>query len=766
MLTAALLAAPAAAAQPDPARNLTCAPTEAVKAALAKVPRRDPDCDPSQDCWVEKIHAAEALVDKYPFDVHVHRRYQDLVNARDNDAKAPLAVATTERYQRFLADYPDDPLPHYLVARYNNDVKEAQRSLELNPTFPWPHMLLAALLDGSSPGTLVAGGRFTQPPPGWADELPNADSAAAGREFEAFARLCPNRFDEVLRRASQTAAPEVWRRILPNARAAMLKGPPGDQMLWYQTLWEREFAAWPPESHGTVRSRLRNDLTRIEGWKRRGDESWWQLLQAGYKMLDDPPGLERIEAGYAKRFPCSWTGVDRTIAAFVASIGGSEHLHDQTQSQWRDTYDQSGRWTKACPDQYRYISYRFEAAARRDDLDDRAIVAEADAYLAAWEPISTEWTVHPSPYSEVAAEFLRRGIEPQRALDFALKAGTALTAERKRREEWDLTGDQKKSYAGWDRIFDFDSLGLVAEAALASGHRDESEAALAKADALYQGWNQKEREALSNSTGAHARYWRVHARLAEAARRPPDALAYWRLAVQHADPHEFSRATARDQASLDRLWRDLGGTEAGLAAWMSAGATPTAVAQAGRPAGTDESVSPEADEPATWTSHDKALPPFTLRDTTGRTWKLAELTGKTLFINVWATWCGPCKAEIPQLQKLSAGLAGRTDVVMLSFNTDDSPGMVAPFVSANKVAWPVLFAANYVESLNEERAVPQNWLVDGSGVRRRLQVGFAAGPAGETWVGDTLALIDRLSGGSGASEAAPAPTAPSPPSHP
>jgi len=732
-----MLALPVLAAQPDPSRNLTCAPTPEVKAALAKVPRRDPDCEPAADCWVEKIRAAEALVDKYPFDVHVHRRYQDLVTARDqaaktstdSAAKGPLTAAAIERYRRFAAEHPDDPLPHYLLARLNDEPAEAERSLALNPTFPWPHALLATLLRDRGP------------------------TGAAGRELEQFARLCPDRFDEVLRRDAKTGDAAMWRRLLPGARAAMLEGPPADQRLWYQTLWDREFEAWPPAEHAAVRRRLRDDLARIERWKRRGDESWWELLQAGYRMLDDPQGLERIESAYASRFPCSWFAVERTIEPFVASRGGWEHLHDQTQAQWRDAFEKTGRWLKACPDQYKYMSYRFEAAARLADTDDHTIVAEADRYLTAWERIADEWTVYPSPYNEVAAEFLSRGIAPQRALDLAHQAQAAFAAERKRRAEWDMTvtDAQKQSDESWDRIVDFDTLGIVAEAALASGRREESEAALAEADALSRGFSAKEKKTLSNSAGCHARYWRVRARLAETARRPPDALAYWRLAVQHADARANVRTITSDKAALDRLWRDLGGTDAGLAAWMSAGREPAAVAQAGGPAVVAQAEpapapepDPESEDGPAWEPRDNALPPFSLTDTTGRTWALPDLSGKTLFINVWATWCGPCKAEIPHLKELDVRLRERTDVLLLSFNTDASPGVVAPFVRANKVTWPVLFAAEYFESLGGEAAVPQNWVVDGSGVRRRLQMGFATGGDGR-WLADALAVIDGIS---------------------
>jgi thiol-disulfide isomerase/thioredoxin len=695
----------AAAARPASPRNLTCAPTPEVKAALATVPRRDPACEPADDCWVDKIRKAEALVDRYPFDLHVNRRYQDIATARNNDEEDPFTKAAADRYRRFADDFPDDPLAHYLLARFNDDRDEAGKALALNPTFPWPHALLASLIRGQDP----------QPPA----EV----SAAAGSELEAFARLCPDRFDEVLRRDLTVGDPALWQRLLPQARAALRKGPPDEQIPWYPTLWDREFAAWPPAGHQDVRARLRADLTRIEAFRRRDERAWWETLRSGYQMLDDPQGLERIEAAYVKRMPCEFLGVQRTLAAYVDARGGAGHIHDQTPAQWRDTFDQGGRWVKTCPDNYQYLALRFEAAAHLADLDDRAFIAEADRYVAAWDRIRASWTVFPWPEAEVAAEFLSRGIEPDRALALARKAQAADAAERAKRAEAESrwTEDQKRQIANSDLVGDFATLGLVAEAALAAGRRDECDAALAKADALYRGFDDALRAQLANAPGSHARYWRVRARIAEADRRSADALADWRLAAEHADPRTTS-TSGRDGAA------------------------------------------PKSDA-LPWDTPGDPLPPFSLTDLDGHTWTLAELTGKTLFINVWATWCGPCKAEIPHLRDLHERLRDRRDVVLLSFNTDDSAGVVAPFARANQMTWPVLFASAYFESLGGAMSIPQNWVVDGAGVRRDMQLGFDfAHP--DAWIESALGAIDRAGATAPAGAPAGAAAAAATPPHP
>jgi len=72
------------------------------------------------------------------------------------------------------------------------------------------------------------------------------------------------------------------------------------------------------------------------------------------------------------------------------------------------------------------------------------------------------------------------------------------------------------------------------------------------------------------------------------------------------------------------------------------------------------------------------LPDFTLTDPQGRQLRLQSLKGKPLLINLWATWCGPCVAELPELGKLAVDRVGELQVVIVSQDTDTAK--VAPFL--------------------------------------------------------------------------------------
>ncbi|MCA1605033.1 MAG: TlpA family protein disulfide reductase [Acidobacteria bacterium] len=138
------------------------------------------------------------------------------------------------------------------------------------------------------------------------------------------------------------------------------------------------------------------------------------------------------------------------------------------------------------------------------------------------------------------------------------------------------------------------------------------------------------------------------------------------------------------------------------------------------------------------------MPAFELSDVTGKTWRMKELGGKSVLINVWATWCGPCRAELPYLQKLYEKVKNRQDVQILTFNFDDNPGVITPYMKENGFAFPVLPAYDFVTGVLDSIAIPQNWIVDPKGVWRWTQMGFGGDP---TWEESMLRKLESVKKG-------------------
>jgi len=125
-----------------------------------------------------------------------------------------------------------------------------------------------------------------------------------------------------------------------------------------------------------------------------------------------------------------------------------------------------------------------------------------------------------------------------------------------------------------------------------------------------------------------------------------------------------------------------------------------------------------------WEKPTRQLPEFELADLSGKTWRLKELRGKTVLINVWATWCGPCKVELPHIQKLYDRFKDSTDLQVLTLNFDEDLGVVEPFLKENGYRFPVLPAFGFVSNLLDSSVgIPQIWIVDSKGQWQWTQMG-------------------------------------------
>jgi len=95
--------------------------------------------------------------------------------------------------------------------------------------------------------------------------------------------------------------------------------------------------------------------------------------------------------------------------------------------------------------------------------------------------------------------------------------------------------------------------------------------------------------------------------------------------------------------------------------------------------------------------------------------KLSELRGKPLIINVWASWCGPCRAEMGSLERLSRRFGGKQFNV-IGVSTDDDAGAAAAFLTQSKVTFDNYHDRNLLlENMLGADTIPLTLLVDGQG---------------------------------------------------
>ena len=96
---------------------------------------------------------------------------------------------------------------------------------------------------------------------------------------------------------------------------------------------------------------------------------------------------------------------------------------------------------------------------------------------------------------------------------------------------------------------------------------------------------------------------------------------------------------------------------------------------------------------------------------------LASFAGKPVVINLWATWCGPCKLETPQLVSLSEKFKTR-GLTILGISVDDTPDLIRAFAAEYKVSYPMLVGVGHedvIRHLGYQDVLPFSILVDRSG---------------------------------------------------
>ena len=105
---------------------------------------------------------------------------------------------------------------------------------------------------------------------------------------------------------------------------------------------------------------------------------------------------------------------------------------------------------------------------------------------------------------------------------------------------------------------------------------------------------------------------------------------------------------------------------------------------------------------------------FTLSDPQGKPWHLQDLRGKVVLVNFWATWCPPCRKEMPDLQALYDKYMDQGFVVLSI--SDEESAKVAPFIAAQKISYPVLLdPASKVHELYQVEGIPKSFVYDREG---------------------------------------------------
>ena len=120
---------------------------------------------------------------------------------------------------------------------------------------------------------------------------------------------------------------------------------------------------------------------------------------------------------------------------------------------------------------------------------------------------------------------------------------------------------------------------------------------------------------------------------------------------------------------------------------------------------------------------DNPAPDFVLNDLSGNPVKLSDLKGRLVVLNFWATWCTPCRTEMPEFQEIYR--QNQPDLVVLGINLEQSPAEIQDFISQLGITYPILLdEEGLVAGLYKVIQLPNPFFIDREGIIRKRHIGF------------------------------------------
>jgi len=640
------------------------------------------------------------LAEKYPREIVPKRRL--ISNARrEEEALHPGSwKVLQEDYRHQAKEHPDDPLVLDLAAYALNgtDTPESIRLLEAaktqSPQFVWADLDLAQI---------YSTGKF-------------ADKAKFNERLTAYWTSCPASTDGYAQ-WMLVKDMELQAKVAIALRPLLEKATDSDELKDYTFLWSLEFRTHPPQEHDAVRRQVAADVKRLEAVEPHPDAAWMSFLIGGYKQSGaSEETIHAMENRLMQQYPHSEQAMEITQKRW--SDAHKEPTDQKDTAAWA-AYRKAHRevteeWIGEFPDDPSLARFAMISDEWNDDsLPEKDGVAIADAFLAKGERQDEPGWIW-SKYQ--AAEFLlNHKWQPGRVLDL-LEQVQAMQAKNEAQEAQadNRSADEVKDAEKQNKETSRSIRSQLLQAAMLAKRPD----VVLPLKASIEDNPPEDKKDLSG-------YWLDRARFAALENRREDALTYYQEALQtraKAPSWEEGKLTDDLMDESRALWSELGGSETAFAVWSKAPAASAVDASEGR-----------------WEKPTKTLPEFQLADLSGKTWALTNLKGKVVLINLWATWCGPCNAELPKLEKLYEQVKGRSDIQILTFNIDEDEGLVAPYLKEKGYTFPVLPAFSYTVNLLDGYAIPQNWVLDPKGSWQWTQIGYGAS---DSWSQDMLEKLE------------------------
>ena len=135
-----------------------------------------------------------------------------------------------------------------------------------------------------------------------------------------------------------------------------------------------------------------------------------------------------------------------------------------------------------------------------------------------------------------------------------------------------------------------------------------------------------------------------------------------------------------------------------------------------------QQASPHGPPPLKKVALDQPAPPFVLKDIDGNTLSLAQFRGKPVFLNAFATWCPPCKQELPEIVQRYPQYKDK--IVFIGIDEQEDAELVKPFLKRFGITYTVVLDPGDVAEHYAITSLPQSFFIDKAGAVRAMYRGF------------------------------------------
>lgn len=662
-------------------------------------------CFLDEACWESGLAEARALRDRFPEELAAHRAYALSRFRGPRGEYGASGQAVAEEYRRRLERQPDDAGLLYLNALLTENRSERRdllrQSIARAESFPWPRYALAL-------------------EHGWNPDV--EERAAARAEGARFVAACPDRLGEIQRLAGALDDAALFDRY----RVRFIEGfqPIRERFSELATLWHQMFQFAKPDRHPEIRAHVATAVAATAALDRGADRAWLRALEVGYRMTGDSAGSARVEDLVLAAFPCETQAMSIHERRFRMSRPKPKP-DDAAFDDWRRAQLAAvDALLDKCPASGLLRMREMSALAELD-------VLPAERFVAAGLVLAAALDIHagPSNPAAVARRFLGQKVGLEKVAALLEQDREEMEREQARALQFVLDDEGRERVRREGLLRSAGHLALQSELALRERRTGEAARLLAEAHAAIA-----EIAAVAGTGPAHddvqrqilaalrADAWRLSAELAEAKDDSAAALAAYGQAIASAPPSEALRKAAA--AAFARFY----GNERDFPAWI-----------AGAERAREAALAAAAAQASGAALASVGLPDFRWSDLDGREWTPADLAGKAVLLNFWATWCGPCVAEMPYLTKLAQRFRADPRILVLGVSVDESPGPVQPFVEKLGCDYPILLGGAAVWSEWRLAAIPTNLIVDPSGRIVASEVAFSAD--GERWMETMVARL-------------------------